>query len=58
MVFQFKNGEVVQGTILVKTKLFCLIKTLDNNFALINVKELKNNENNSDKQSRFKTDSE
>lgn len=57
MVFQFKNGEQIQGTILVKTKLFCLIKTLDNNFALINTNELKNNENNNNKQSPTKTDS-
>lgn len=57
MVFQFNNGEQVQGTILVKTKLFCLIKTPDNNFALINTKELKNDENNGNKQSRTKTDS-
>ena len=56
MVFQFKNGEQIQGTILVKTKLFCLIKTLDNNFALININELKNNENNNNKQSQTKTD--
>lgn len=48
MVFQFKNGECIQGTILVKTKLFCLIKTLDNNFVLINAKELKKDKNNND----------
>lgn len=31
-----------------KTKLFCLIKTLDNNFVLINAKELKKDKNNND----------
>lgn len=56
MVFQFKNGEQIQGTILVKTKLFCLIKTTDNNFVLINAKELKNNGNNNNKQSQTDSD--
>jgi len=42
MVFQFKNGEVIEGTTLVRTKLFLLIKTLDNNYVLINANKLDN----------------
>lgn len=58
MVFQFKNNEVVQGTVLVRTKLFCLIKTQDGGYALINKKQLKNNNDDSDNDKRTQSHSD
>ena len=42
MVYQFKSGEVIEGTTLVRTKMFSLVKTLDNNYVLINTNKLDN----------------
>ena len=60
MVFQFKNNEVLTGTVLVRTKLFCLVKTTDGGFVLINKKQLKNNNDadNNSKQSQLDFDTE
>lgn len=42
MTFKFKDGETIDGTILVRAKTLLLIRTADNEYALININSLDN----------------